>query len=541
MASSSPDTVHPSSELDWKSRYTDLVNEFDTLEQTHQSDSQTWKKTISRLSAALQDYSHADSNLIQGLNIALKGTPSATIVATAVNDFCLRLPELATIAQTDSNGPSSDRQQHSESDTTSISDRPITGGQPSPGYDPEEFDRVFGQICTQLPLDQDITRVLLHGGHKLQSPTARLRSLCEELQSCGDQFFDQPLDPAITGLLGRLVDNLPKFPATATPVQLLCGRLEKCVVFAELIPILEEIPPLADQIHKAIEQERQQSASFLNVIWQRLAELNGYFESTSTDRKQTSLANKELKQGIEEKVSLLVTEANTAESLPALQQLLAGSVEQIHHQVNNHVEQELPRLARAEEQCQQLANQVTDLQRETNNLKQVLEEKQLEANRDPLTNLANRRAFDKLLTREYSRWRRYHRPLSLIFLDIDWFKRINDEYGHQAGDAALISVSRILRKSLRDHDLLARYGGEEFVALLPDATQKAAFEVAEKLRVAVMETHFHFQNQPVQVTISCGVGSFSDQDNPDAVLSRADAALYAAKNGGRNQTVAAPG
>ncbi len=307
----------------------------------------------------------------------------------------------------------------------------------------------------------------------------------------------QPLAPAIVDSIVLLTTNLPKFSAIEQPLKLLLARAQTINQVADLSAALEQLAPITEQIDLAVEQERLQSAGFLNLIWQRLSELSGYLASTQDQRKQSTLANSQFQDGIAEKVNELITQASTAESLPALRDLVGQSVAQISEQVNSYVAAELPRMRSAEEQCQKLAGEVNELRQQTETLQQALEEKQQEANRNVLTGLANRRAFDQVLNHEHSRWQRHGRPLSLVFLDIDCFKRINDEYGHKAGDAALTSIARILRKSLREHDLLARYAGEEFVALLPDASQQTAYEVAEKLRVAVMSTHFHFQDQPV--------------------------------------------
>jgi len=516
MASNPVSESPPPVETDWKLRYTDLVNELDHLETTHTADGLSWKKAVSRLTEALHDHSQADNNDLQSLTATLSNSVSVEEIAAAVNDFCLRLPD----PDSSSKPPAGTV---TDGSSTTLSN----------GHNPAEFQLALNELCEHLNFARETTELILAEGH---SPAARLKILCQSLQQ-GD-LGDSPeeLDSTIIGLLLRLLNNLPKFPELNEQIHTLSNRLNSCGLVANLQPILEDMAPLADEIHLAIEQERQQNASFLNVTWQRLAELSSYLESTSTDRKQTGEANNRLKEVIQKKVTSLMTQANTAESLPALQQLLGQSVEQIRNQVNSHVAEEIPRLHRAEEQCQQLAGRVEELQDEADALKQALEDKQLEANRDPLTNLANRRALDKILAKEHTRWQRHGHPLSLIFLDVDFFKRINDTYGHKTGDATLISIARILRKSLREHDFLARYGGEEFVALLPDTGAQNAFEVAEKLRSAIMDTHFHFHEQPVQVTISCGISAFADEDSPEEVIRRADAALYEAKHSGRNQS-----
>ncbi|THF67473.1 diguanylate cyclase [Pseudothauera nasutitermitis] len=185
----------------------------------------------------------------------------------------------------------------------------------------------------------------------------------------------------------------------------------------------------------------------------------------------------------------------------------------------------------------------------------VLTRKLDEANReltrlssaDGLTGIANRRRFDETLLKEWRRCARDGKPLSLLLIDVDFFKPFNDNYGHQVGDECLKAVARTLAQALnRPSDLVARYGGEEFGVILPDTTESGALAVAEALRGAVQTlgiTHRFSEVSPV-VTISAGLASTTPQRGDDsgfiALLRRADAALYRAKTEGRNRVVCAP-
>ena len=122
-----------------------------------------------------------------------------------------------------------------------------------------------------------------------------------------------------------------------------------------------------------------------------------------------------------------------------------------------------------------------------------------------------------------------------MVLDVDHFKNINDHYGHKAGDKALKLIADALKGSLRETDFLARYGGEEFVALITDTPGDKIAGVAEKLRAAIEACKFHYAGKDVPIRISCGYSAFRANDNAEAVFNRADAALYRAKELGRNQ------
>lgn len=159
------------------------------------------------------------------------------------------------------------------------------------------------------------------------------------------------------------------------------------------------------------------------------------------------------------------------------------------------------------------------------------------ATTDPLTELYNRRHFFDLADRELERSRRLKSELSFIMLDIDFFKQVNDKYGHLTGDNALILLSGILKDALRKVDFCCRFGGEEFVLCLPDTPSQGAWEVAERIRTQVACTPLPTQNnQEIYIQVSLGIASSKREHSVEVILKRADEALYQAKESGRNQT-----
>ncbi|AFZ13078.1 response regulator receiver modulated diguanylate cyclase [Crinalium epipsammum PCC 9333] len=164
------------------------------------------------------------------------------------------------------------------------------------------------------------------------------------------------------------------------------------------------------------------------------------------------------------------------------------------------------------------------------------------ANSDGLTQVANRRRFDEYFDEEWRRHSRTFLPLSLILCDIDFFKRYNDTYGHQAGDECLKLVANTLSNNVkRVGDLVARYGGEEFVVLLPNTLAENAFEVAEKIRENLKQLHIPHAGSKVSeyVTLSLGVASTypHQEQSKELLLASADKALYQAKTSGRDRTI----
>ena len=158
---------------------------------------------------------------------------------------------------------------------------------------------------------------------------------------------------------------------------------------------------------------------------------------------------------------------------------------------------------------------------------------------DGLTQVHNKRYLLELLEREMSRCARHSRALSLVLMDIDRFKRINDDFGHLAGDHVLREITALMKGCVRREDCLARYGGEEFVLVLPETSRESAVFLADKLRMLVERHEFVFEGKKIPVTYSAGVVQWgSMQDSPLAFLKAADENLYEAKRQGRNQVVA---
>jgi diguanylate cyclase (GGDEF)-like protein len=158
---------------------------------------------------------------------------------------------------------------------------------------------------------------------------------------------------------------------------------------------------------------------------------------------------------------------------------------------------------------------------------------------DILTGLPNRRSGLMRIEKELSRQQRTGLPACCLLLDLDYFKKINDGFGHQTGDEVLVNFARIIEDSLRKHDIICRYGGEEFLILLPDSSLKAAIATAEKICAKTAESRLEFDGRPLQFTTSIGIAQMLPNETAKEMIARADQALYMAKHKGRNCFVAA--
>lgn len=180
---------------------------------------------------------------------------------------------------------------------------------------------------------------------------------------------------------------------------------------------------------------------------------------------------------------------------------------------------------------------ITDRKRAEQESHRFIKELETLSSEDSLTGLQNRRIIYERIRHEIERVRRYKTELSLIFCDLDYFKEINDTYGHKAGDEVLKTIADILRRAVRTSDVVGRYGGDEFLIVLPETSLKGAQEMAERIRIAVQDTKFEMPGgKSVGTTMSIGVAFYDGTESDvDALLNRIDTALYVSKRSGKNQ------
>lgn len=179
---------------------------------------------------------------------------------------------------------------------------------------------------------------------------------------------------------------------------------------------------------------------------------------------------------------------------------------------------------------------VKELQDELKRTNKILENLAIT---DGLTGVFNHRHFYNKLNEEFERAKRYNSHLSLIMLDLDFFKKVNDKYGHVVGDSVLVEMTQIVMSNIRKNDIFARYGGEEFVLLLPHTNKIGAMQEAERIRKSIESHHFANIEKRGEITLSMGVVTYPDKfiNNPEDMVKFADAALYEAKRKGRNRSI----
>lgn len=184
-----------------------------------------------------------------------------------------------------------------------------------------------------------------------------------------------------------------------------------------------------------------------------------------------------------------------------------------------------------------MQDQLTKMEKSAADFKHRLVEQKYQSHHDALTQVPNRMAYNERVELEFRRWKRHGHELSLALVDVDFFKKINDNYGHAAGDKTLQVIAQNINNCLRSTDFLARWGGEEFVVLLPGTAVEELNKPLEAIRRKIQRIPFKFKEQKVSITVSIGATSFIAGDTIEKVFERADSGLYEAKNSGRNKTI----
>lgn len=334
------------------------------------------------------------------------------------------------------------------------------------------------------------------------------------------QFFTQmspPLD------LQERVTELEKFYS------------ERCDDIEGLIHCLNSLADVVAEICSRLAFQRDELESFFVQLSMRLEDLDLGLQKTGTLYTESHQDNLHMDRAVHDELRGIQDSMQSATELAQLKQTIQSRLDNIDQHLMRFHDAERQRFEQAQETISALSEKVTALESDSSQLRSRLEATQKQAMRDVLTGIPNRQAYEERLASEIARCKRYETPLSMVVWDVDKFKAINDNYGHAGGDRVLKVLAEILSSRIRETDFVARYGGEEFVMLMPETTAESAMQVADKLCHEVSQTPFHFRDNPVAVTISAGVAQFHQGELVTTLFERADAALYAAKEAGRNR------
>jgi len=359
------------------------------------------------------------------------------------------------------------------------------------------------------------------------------------IQNTDNPVRDGALQPSIQELLIRLLEQLIVPPDLQNEADKMKQRLEKDANPADWKKLLKDVALLINSIRSRMQKEKHEFETFLQQVTDRLKTMDQFLQSETKILKTAQSKGEEFDKTININVSDIRQDVDQATELIHLKNSVNTKLDNISSHIVDYREYEITRVEESQQQVYNMQTRMLSLEKEADSLKQIVIEKNKQAMFDALTAIPNRLSYEKRIEDEISRWKRFNTPLSLAIWDIDFFKKVNDTYGHKAGDKVLKTVAQLLNKRIRATDFLARYGGEEFVMLLPGTRQEETLRLVNELREQVEHCGFHYHGEAVTITVSCGISSFNEGDVLEKVFERADQALYKAKDNGRNQCVVA--
>jgi diguanylate cyclase len=394
---------------------------------------------------------------------------------------------------------------------------------------PPELDSSVSQLVRALQMDATGGPPSGRSGGASEAAAARQPTATEARESAA----------GLEKTLGAFVAAIARVPALALVAGTVQRELRPGTTSAEAAALLEHIANAVADVIASLQSQRADLEGFLDQVTRQLAFLErwtGWQLDAAQSRRDDNLG---LERTFEHEMTGLKRDVDELHDVATIKVKVQTRLDAVADQLRSFRESEERRNAENERHAAELKREVAQLRTRTNELAEICAAQENRLMIDSLTGVHSRYAYEARLNEEHQRWQRHSQPLTYTIWDIDHFKRINDQYGHEAGDRLLRAVADILNHHKRAEDFLARIGGEEFVLLLPMTTLDAGLNVANKVRVAIEETAFRHKRQPERITISCGLTEFRPGDTPGAVYARADEALYKAKEQGRNRCVSA--
>ena len=333
--------------------------------------------------------------------------------------------------------------------------------------------------------------------------------------------------------LKRIIERIQTLDRESDRARKLKAQFDAAESFPDMQSLLEVTVQVVIDIASDIDSERGNTEHFLSEVRLKLSMLEeGLVGIIDVD---SSIANTEHFQAeMSSEVSGIESAVSESDNLEDLKKVVAERIEALAGRLKDYVDKERSQLKVAQQKVDSLSSQIQAMGSEIEGLQVQINEKQVANVTDALTGVANRGGFDRQIADEIVRCQRIKYPLSVMFIDIDKFKEVNDSFGHNAGDTVLKTVVEVIRKRVRATDYVARYGGDEFVLLLPNTGINDAGLVGNELLEMMSKTGFRGGGKPVNVTLSIGVAQYRGDETAESVLERADRALYRVKQAGRN-------
>lgn len=292
-----------------------------------------------------------------------------------------------------------------------------------------------------------------------------------------------------------------------------------------------------DVISNDLVQERNTAKVFLSTLSNTLSKVQSAVKNTIISNEACKIKHQALNQQLEQQISDMANGLDQANSLVDIKTDIDSKLQKIIGTLESKTNFEAQQQQLIEKQLSEMKDKVDKLEEQSKSFEKRIQKQQAKSMQDALTKLANRAAFDNYFAKEIVRYHHKKFDLALVVIDLDDFKRINDTYGHTAGDKTLQVIANNLTKHIPNDAFCGRYGGEEFVIIMSHVNKEQVIKKLDTLRSNVARLPFKFKNSKVSITLSIGVSHIQPEDNVHTAFERADSALYKAKEKGKNTVI----
>ena len=348
---------------------------------------------------------------------------------------------------------------------------------------------------------------------------------------------DPAREASVRAILAALLAELRRDTALVDQVDAVDSKLAASMTPDQFPDLLSAVTEMVGQRIKRIESAKQEIEALLGHMVGKLDEIGQFVADQNRSQQQSEASSETLNIQLAGDIKAMGESVESAGDLQQIRAQVRRRLDSIDRHLQDFQQRETTLASAIRARNEQMGSRIAELETEANRLHSQLKDEQRLSTMDVLTKVPNRLAYDKRIEEELGRWQRFKQPTCIAVWDVDHFKRINDSYGHRAGDRVLRTVAECLAGRIRGTDFLARYGGEEFVMILPGTKLADAERLIEEMRTAISKIGFHFRGAPVSITISSGLTALLPADSSGSAFDRADKALYQAKESGRNRCV----
>ena len=382
-----------------------------------------------------------------------------------------------------------------------------------------------------------IKNLILKQGIETESDTPKKNSVLEGIFNNGSNNSKndklKKLKNACLNALSELEEILgSNYHATIIEIH---DRIEHSDDIECVISERKDVIDLIREFISDVQSEKEEVTGFLKNIGEKLTSMEKDLVSSTENSSNNYKDDYTFNENLEREIKSVSDSFDTIDSLDDLKNFVVSKLDHVTHTLKEKREEYIVRIEEVKKEREKLRENFENVIDDIQEKNRILDK---QSSMDPLTGIFNRRILEDRIDEELDRFHRYQEPFSLIFFDIDHFKKINDTCGHEAGDKVLIAIAKQITGMVRKLDVFARYGGEEFVIVMPDTDIKHGVHVAEKLRKGIENTAFEYDDKKVPVTISIGITEATKEDKQfQSIVNRADSLMYTAKKKGRNKVV----